>query len=126
MTEIIRNGSVWIGGVKIAELQTATYDSKSNAQVCPGDGELIGATQAPHTGQIDIKMWLLVGGSAANAKLQDAHDNNKYITCNYGTDGGYLRKVKCIVTDYKSTSDTSKGSCEGDFTLQFAGPSVRI
>lgn len=126
MPEIIRNASFWVGGVKVATAQSGTYDSKSNAVVALGDGTIIGGTQAPHTGQIDFKIWQLVGGDAANAKLQDAHDNDKYITVNYGIDGGFLRKVTCLVTDYKSTSDMSSGKCEGDFTCQFASKPVRI
>jgi hypothetical protein len=126
MAEIIRNASFWIGGVKIATAQSASRDSKSNATVCVGDGEIIGATQAPHTGQYDIKKWQLVGGDAAEAKLVDAHENNKYITVNYGVAGGYLYKTLCIITDYKSSSDMASGKCEGDFTIQFAGKSVRV
>jgi hypothetical protein len=126
MAEIIRNASIWVGGVKVATAQSGSYDSKSNAVVAVGDGAIIGATQAPHTGQIDFKAWMLIGGDSANAKLQDAHDNNKYITVNYGIDGGYLRKVLCIITDYKSTTDMSSGKTEGDFTCQFAGKPVRI
>ena len=118
---IIRNASVWIGGVKISEMQTAELDLNANTQIAVGDGTIIGSTQAPHTGQITAKKWMTVGGSAAGTKLQQAYLQRKYVTVNYGVADGTLWKCSCIVSQLKISSDTGKGTCEGDFTLMFAG-----
>jgi len=126
MAEIIRNASTWVGGVKVSEAQTAELDLNANAQVAIGDGGPIGATQAPFTGQITIKKWEVVGGTPAATKLQTAFRARKYVTVNYGAADGTLWKCPCIVNQYKSSSDTSKGTCEGDYTLLLAGEAVPI
>jgi hypothetical protein len=121
MPEIIRNASVWVGGVKVSEAQTAELDLNSNSTVAIGDGGAIGATQAPFTGQIAMKKWQVIGGTAAGTKLQTAFMRRKYISVNYGTADGTLWKCPCIVGQLKSTSDMAKGTCEGDYTLLLAG-----
>jgi hypothetical protein len=121
MPEIIRNASLWMGGVKIFEAQSAELDLNSNAVVAIGDGVGIGATQAPITGQVTAKKWQVVGGTAGGTKLRTAFMQRKYITSNYGDADGVLWKATVVVTQLKSSSDMTKGTQEGDFTALLVG-----
>ncbi len=123
---IIRNASVWAAGVKISEAQSAELDLNSNATVAIGDGEAIGALQAPFTGQITAKRWSVVGGTASATKLNNAFFDRKQLTVNYGTVDGVLYKCPCIVAQFKTSADMTKGSQESDYTLMLVGKPTRI
>lgn len=118
---IIRNASVWVGGVKVSEAQSAELDLNSNTTVAIGDGEAIGALQAPFTGQISMKKWAVIGGTAAATKLDTAFLERKSITVNYGTVDGNLWKCPCIIAQFKTSADMTKGSQESDYTLMLTG-----
>jgi hypothetical protein len=122
---ILRNPSCFIGGVHVFEAQTSDIELDSNAQQAIGDGMVLGATQAPKTGKMSVKKWNQVGGSAAHTKILDAFLNDKIVTFDYGPDSGNFWKFKVRITTYKSTGDTSKGSCEGDISMMMVGKPER-
>lgn len=118
---IVRNPSIFIGGVHVVEATKEDIELDANAQAVIGDGVVLGATQAPLTGKANFTKWNTVSGSAADTKLMSALLDQKIITFDYGPDGGSFWKWRCRVTTYKSDGENEKGSCQGTISLMLIG-----
>lgn len=113
----IKNCSLFVNGLKQAELTGLTYDQESGNELQIGDGDIVGVSQGVKTVIVTANSIIPYRGAPAARILEDAFDNNTSVQIGIGLLGGRIHKLDLFVTKFNIKSDSKNGTVTGDFTL---------